>query len=73
MAFSARFGRVDAILLERHGGGWLAVSAPGTILRIGTEGNSREEAEQNFAAAVARWTARADEQDETHKTREIDT
>lgn len=71
MAFSERFGRIEAVLVERRGGGWLAVSAPGAVLRIGTEGESREEAEQQFEAAVARWTARADEHDETQKSREI--
>ena len=73
MAFSDRFGRVPAQVIERAGGGWLAVSAPGAVLRIGVEGFTREEAEQRFAAAVARWTRRADEQTQTPNNGEIAT
>jgi hypothetical protein len=64
-AFSERFGRVEVVLIERRGGGWLAVSAPGANLRIGVEGESQEQAEQNFVDALARWTAVADEPKET--------
>ena len=72
VAFSERFGRVEAVIVERREGEWLAVSAPGAIIRIGIEGNSREDAERKFVAAVARWTERADEPPQTQESCEND-
>jgi hypothetical protein len=69
MAFSERFGRVEAVLVERQCGGWLAVSAPGAVLRIGVEGISKEDAGERFVAAVRRWTASADEPVDTQDSR----
>ena len=66
-AFSTRFGAVRFQLVERAFGGWLAVSVPGSTLRIATEGKSRDEAEHSFLAAVEKWTSILDEHARTQK------
>jgi hypothetical protein len=60
-----RFGRVEAVVTERACGGWLAVSAPGSILRIGTTGNTEIEVRAEFERAVRRFEALVDEHYQT--------
>lgn len=43
-------------VLERACGGYLAISAPGAVLRIGADGRTEEEARQRFAELVRRWS-----------------
>jgi hypothetical protein len=70
MAFSNRFGQVGMTLLPRVDGGWLAVSAPGSVLRIGVAGSSEKEASEKFERALDRWTALWDEQSVSRETGE---
>jgi hypothetical protein len=42
---------------------WLATSAHGSPIRIGTAGASRAQAEQNFAAEIKAWAALAEKPD----------
>ena len=62
MAFSKQFGQVGVTLLPRAAGGWLAVSAPGSALKIGVAGSSEKEATERFDSALEKWTALWDEQ-----------
>jgi hypothetical protein len=59
--FTARFGVVEPIVTERACGGWLAVGAPESLLRIGVTAASRELALDAFAVTVRRWEALLDE------------
>jgi hypothetical protein len=61
-----RFGRVEAVVTERACGGWLAVSAPGSILSVGTTGTTDGEARAEFEGAVRRFEALVDEHYQTH-------
>jgi hypothetical protein len=61
-----RFGRVEAVITERACGGWIAVSVPGSILRVGTTGSTEGEARAEFERAVRRWEALLDEHYQTH-------
>lgn len=42
-------------LIERERGGWLAVSGPGSELRIGTVGETADQAADRFDEALAEW------------------
>lgn len=66
---TGRFGVVEPILSERACGGWLAVGAPESLLRIGVTAESRERALAEFAAAVRRWEALLDEHYQTRDSR----
>lgn len=44
-------------VVTRTPAGWLAVSAPGSPIRIGTTGSTREQARQSFATETAAWAA----------------
>jgi hypothetical protein len=70
MAFSKQFGNVGVTLLPRAVGGWLAVSAPGSALKIGVVGSSEQDAVQRFERALAEWTALWDEQTVSRETSE---
>lgn len=59
--FTDRFGRVEAVVTERACGGWLAVSAPGALLRVGATGTTESEALAGFERAVRRFEALVDE------------
>jgi hypothetical protein len=50
-----RFGRIEPRLLPCHNGTWLAVSAPGSPLRIGVAAPSEEAARQRFEEALQAW------------------
>ena len=63
-----RFGRVEAVLSERACGGWLAVSAPGSLLRVGVTADSEAEARLEFERAVRRFAALVDEHYQTHES-----
>lgn len=41
--------------LKRTPTGWLAVSKPGSILRIGVVGHTRQSALKRFAGSLAAW------------------
>jgi len=56
-----RFGRVEAAVCERACGGWLAVSVPGSLLRVGVTAETPEEARRGFERAVRRWEQLLDE------------
>lgn len=42
-------------LIERAGGGWLAISPPGEALRIGVTACNRLEAERRFVESERAW------------------
>ena len=44
-------------LIRRECGGWLAVSEEGSVLRIGFEGATEEEALQAFGVGRDKWVA----------------
>lgn len=44
-----------SILTPRDHGGWLAVSAPGEILRLAVVGEDEATARQDFARSAERW------------------
>jgi hypothetical protein len=41
--------------LSKTPSGWLAVSERGSVLRIGVEGNTKEEARRRFQAELEEW------------------
>lgn len=43
------------LLVQRAGGGWLAVSEPGSALRIGVAAQTEESARESFANALRQW------------------
>ncbi len=43
------------VLIRRANGGYLAVSEPGSSLRIGVEGSTEAEARQRFTESLAEW------------------
>jgi hypothetical protein len=47
---------IHPIISERACGGFLALSPQDAPVRIGVVGETAEEAQSNFAAAIARWT-----------------
>lgn len=56
-----RFGLIEQVATERACGGWLVVSAPGSILKVGATGESRTEALNAFERAVRRFELLLDE------------
>jgi hypothetical protein len=63
-----RFGLVQAVATERACGGWLVVSAPGSLLRVGATGDTEGEARAKFERAVRRFAALVDEHYRTHES-----
>jgi hypothetical protein len=51
-----RFGRIEPSLLPCHDGSWLAVSSPGSPLKIGVAAPSEEAARRRFDEAVKAWS-----------------
>ena len=47
---------VKPVLMERHCGGWLAITPRGWPLAIGVTGDTEEEARRAFDAALERWS-----------------
>ena len=47
--------RIRPCLVERQCGGWLALSPPDAILRIGVVGDTEQEAREKFIAALMSW------------------
>jgi hypothetical protein len=42
-------------MVRRTGGGWLAVSAPGMLFKIGVTGPTEEETKERFKYTYKRW------------------
>jgi hypothetical protein len=63
------FGQSGPVLLERQGGGWLAVSGEGAIVPIGVVGSTREEALRRFEIAAWEWSLLLDRRDQDMNTR----
>ena len=63
---SERFGRVEAIVVERACGGWLAVSVPGSVLRVGATANEQGKVVEEFERTVRKFEALVDEHFQTH-------
>ena len=47
-------------VLSRTPSGWLAISAPGSAIRVGTVGTTRDEAKRTFATEIRAWVALAE-------------
>lgn len=47
--------KITVDLIRRTGGGWLAVSAPGMLFKIGVTGPTEEETVERFKASYRRW------------------
>lgn len=43
------------VVIERHLGGWLAVSAPDETLRLGVVGDDERDARAEFDRSASRW------------------
>jgi hypothetical protein len=52
--------RVLRPILRRMPHGWLAVSAPGSVIRVGAAGPTQESAHQAFSKELAAWAALAE-------------
>jgi hypothetical protein len=46
---------VTPVLIRRARGGWLAVSPPNSVLKIGVVAESEVEARERFAEALVAW------------------
>lgn len=47
--------RIQVDMIRRTGGGWLAVSAPGMLFKIGVTGPTEDETKERFRARYRRW------------------
>ena len=61
MNVSNMIAAIQPELIRCEWGGWLAVSAPGSVLRIGTIGETEDAARRTFESALRAWAILSEE------------